>query len=199
MSNMPKRKVILITDGDRVAQATVEEVARQVGGRCISSSAGNPTPLSGEEIVKRIRSAKHDPVLVMFDDCGWNQKGRGERALEYVANHPDIEVLGVIAVASDSRRVFGTQVDVALDQDGNIVHHRVDKDGHEMSREPLRIYGDTVDVLNQIESPIVVGIGDIGKMENHDRADWGAPVTTKAVKMILQHANGELGVEGADL
>lgn len=196
MSNLPKRKVILITDGDRVAQATVEEVARQVGGRCISSSAGNPTPLSGEEIVELIRSAKHDPVLVMFDDCGWNQKGLGERALEYVANHPDIEVLGVIAVASNSRYVSGASVDVALDQDGNIVHHRVDKDGHELLREPLHIYGDTVDVLNQIEVPMIVGIGDIGKMEEHDRAEWGAPVTTKAVEMILKHARWESDSQG---
>ncbi|WP_368784333.1 stage V sporulation protein AE, partial [Acinetobacter baumannii] len=31
-----KRGVILITDGDAAARGTVEEVARQIGGRCIS-------------------------------------------------------------------------------------------------------------------------------------------------------------------
>ncbi|MFS8512909.1 MAG: stage V sporulation protein AE, partial [Planifilum fulgidum] len=89
-----KRKVILITDGDRVAREAVEEVARQVGGRAISASAGNPTPLTGEQLVELILQAKHDPVLVMFDDCGSGGTGRGERAMEYVANHPDVEVLG---------------------------------------------------------------------------------------------------------
>ncbi|GGE10880.1 stage V sporulation protein AE [Marinithermofilum abyssi] len=184
---MAKRRVILITDGDRVAKQTVEEVARQIGGRCISASAGNPSPLSGSQLVKLIQEAAHDPILIMFDDCGSRHKGKGERALEYVASHPDIEVLGVVAVASNSDHVEGVQVHVALDHNGNVVYHGVDKAGHEMNG-PLRIYGDTVDVLNQFQFPYVVGIGDVGKMDKHDDYLWGAPVTTKAVQMILERS-----------
>ncbi|NLJ99876.1 MAG: stage V sporulation protein AE, partial [Clostridia bacterium] len=43
---MKRRKVILITDGDKVARDSVEAVAREVGGRCISLSSGNPTLLT---------------------------------------------------------------------------------------------------------------------------------------------------------
>ncbi|OYD09772.1 stage V sporulation protein AE [Paludifilum halophilum] len=181
-----KRQVILITDGDRVARETVEQVAEKIGGRCISSSAGNPTPLDGPGLVDLIEKAAYDPVLVMFDDCGSRHKGRGETALEYVISHPAIEVLGVVAVASNSDSVEGTPVHVALDQEGHIVGHGVDKDGVEIPDAPLRIYGDTVDVLNRFRLPMVVGIGDVGKMSHHDDRDWGAPVTTKAVMIILE-------------
>lgn len=182
---MNKRKVILITDGDKVAQETVEYVARKVGGRCISASAGNPTPLSGTQLVECIQNAAYDPVLVMFDDCGSKYKGKGERALEVVATHPDIEVLGVVAVASNCSEVEGVAVDVVLDQEGRVVSHGVDKDGVELAQEPLRIKGDTVDVLRQYHFPLVVGIGDVGKMEHHDDRMWGAPVTTEAVRLIM--------------
>jgi len=182
-----KRKVVLITDGDYVAREAVEEVARQVGGRCISSSAGNPTPLSGEQLVERILHAKHDPVLVMFDDCGSGGKGRGERAMEYVANHPQVEVLGAVAVASNNREGEGVLVDILLDRAGNQVAHRVDKNGLEMKGEPPMIWGDTVEVLNRIRVPFIVGIGDIGKMDHFDDVKRGAPVTRKAVELILAH------------
>ncbi|SIS38597.1 stage V sporulation protein AE [Kroppenstedtia eburnea] len=185
---MEKRKVILITDGDRIARETVEEVARQVGGRCISASAGNPTQLTGPDLVRLIQEAAHDPVLVMFDDCGSQGKGPGETALEYVVNHPGVEVLGVVAVASNCYAAVGVEVDVALDRKGNCVKQGVDKDGLAVKGAPLRIYGDTVDVLNQYQFPLVVGIGDVGKMENHDDPLRGAPVTTKAVRLILEQA-----------
>lgn len=180
-----KRKVILITDGDYVAREAVEEVARQVGGRSISASAGNPTPLSGEQLVELILQAKHDPVLVMFDDCGSGGRGRGERAMEYVANHPEVEVLGAVAVASNKRDGEGVPVDILLDRDGNRVMHGVDKDGMEMEGEPPVIWGDTVEVLNKMDVPIIVGIGDIGKMDHFDDVKRGAPVTRKAVELIL--------------
>ena len=47
-----------------------------------------------------ILQTPHDPVFVMFDDSGLQGEGPGETAMKYVAMHPDIEVLGVIAVAS---------------------------------------------------------------------------------------------------
>jgi stage V sporulation protein AE len=180
-----KRKVILITDGDYVAREAVEEVARQVGGRSISASAGNPTPLSGEELVELILQAKHDPVLVMFDDCGSGGPGRGERAMEYVANHPKVEVLGAVAVASNHRGGEGVPVDILLDREGNQVVHGVDKNGLEVEGQPPVIWGDTVEVLNRISVPIIVGIGDVGKMGQFDDVKRGAPVTRKAVELIL--------------
>ncbi|MDA8353803.1 MAG: stage V sporulation protein AE [Firmicutes bacterium] len=184
---MAPRQVILITDGDRVAKETVEEVARQVGGRCISASAGNPTPLTGLELVEQIQMAAHDPVLVMFDDSGSAGKGRGEQALEYVMRHPEVEVLGVVAVASNCYPVQGTPVDIALDREGRIVESSVDKDGLEMIDAPLHIFGDTLDVLNAHQVPIIIGVGDVGKMDHYDDPLWGAPVTTKAVRMILDY------------
>ena len=51
-----KRKVILITDGDEYAKRTVELIAREIGGRCISLSQGNPTTLKGKEIVELIKT-----------------------------------------------------------------------------------------------------------------------------------------------
>lgn len=46
-----KRRVILVTDGDGIAKKAVETAALRIGGRCISKSAGNPTPLSGKKII----------------------------------------------------------------------------------------------------------------------------------------------------
>ena len=81
-----KRKVILITDGDKYAKKAIQYVAREVGGRCISMSQGNPSHLSGKELVRLIHKAKSDPVLVMFDDSGFVGEGAGERAMRIVAN-----------------------------------------------------------------------------------------------------------------
>lgn len=183
-----KRKIILITDGDSVACHAVEEVAMEVGARCISSSAGNPTPLTGEEIIELIHRAKHDPVLVMFDDNGQGGYGRGEQALRYVATHDSIEVLGAIAVASNTDAVEGTHVDMSIDANGKVVIKGVDKEGNvEFGKEP-RIYGDTVDVLDDLDIPIIVGVGDIGKMNGRDHLRHGCPVTRKAVELILNRS-----------
>ena len=56
-----RRRVILITDGDEYARKSLEIVAKEIGGRCISSSHGNPSVLSGPEIIKQIKKADHDP------------------------------------------------------------------------------------------------------------------------------------------
>lgn len=184
---MSKRKVVLITDGDKMAQKAVEVVAKNIGGRCISLSGGNPTPVSGEELVALIKMAAYDPVLVMFDDCGVRGEGKGEEVLRHVATHPEIHVLGAIAVASNCVEGKAISVDLAIDLHGNIVHHGVDKIGNEQSCEPLRISGDTLGVLNEIEVPIIIGVGDIGKMKKMDSWEIGAPVTTKAVELILVH------------
>lgn len=106
-----KRKVILVTDGDIYAAKAIEYAARKTGGRCISQSAGNPSVKTGPELVTMILQTPHDPVFVMFDDSGLQGEGPGETAMKYVAMHPDIEVLGVIAVASKTHYAEWTRVE----------------------------------------------------------------------------------------
>lgn len=180
-----KKKVIFVTDGDIVAKNVIEEVAKKIGGRTISKSAGNPTPLTGSQLVSLIKETPHGPVFVMFDDNGRRYKGKGETAMEYIANHPDIEVIGAIAVASNTQFVDGTSVDFSVDQTSKIVDNGVDKDGR-LVMGPLKVYGDTVDILDQLNIPIIIGIGDIGKMKGHDHLKNGSPVTLKAIQTILE-------------
>jgi stage V sporulation protein AE len=183
-----KRDIIIVTDGDPVAQKAVQEATRQVGGRCISRSGGNPTPLTGKQIVEQILRAKHDPVIVMFDDNGNCDHGDGEEALAFVANHPQMNLLGVVAVASNTPYVNGTQVDFCITNSGEITYSSVDKDGVPRNNEHARVYGDTVDVVEEINAPIVIGIGDVGKMHGNDHVEHGAPITTKALQMILERS-----------
>ncbi|MBU8879184.1 stage V sporulation protein AE [Bacillus sp. FJAT-29790] len=182
-----RRHVILITDGDDYARKTVEHVAREIGGRCISLSHGNPSALDGPQIVKLIKKAVHDPVLVMFDDSGLVGEGGGEKALKYVACHQDIHVLGAIAVAAKTRQAEWTRIDVCIDRDGELTPYGVDKYGlPEM--EIGRLNGDTVYCLDELDIPIIVGIGDIGKMAKKDEFEKGSPITKKAVDLILERS-----------
>ncbi|MGM9927668.1 MAG: stage V sporulation protein AE [Bacillus sp. (in: firmicutes)] len=182
-----KRKVILITDGDEYAKRAIEVVAKDIGGRCISLSQGNPTVLKGPKIVQLIKETPHDPVLVMVDDSGYVGEGVGERAMLYISEHPDIEVLGVIAVASKNRQREWTKVDVCIDRDGELTEYGVDKFGvREM--DIGRITGDTVYSIDSIHAPIVVGIGDVGKMSMIDHYSNGAPITRQAVELILERS-----------
>ncbi|RHW41192.1 stage V sporulation protein AE [Neobacillus notoginsengisoli] len=181
------RRVILVTDGDDYAKRAVECVAEEIGGRAISLSAGNPSVLSGPEIVRLIKMAKNDPVFVMFDDSGQAGEGPGETALKYVAGHPDIEVLGVIAVASNAHHLEWTKVDVCIDREGELTSRGVDKFGIQ-EFETGRINGDTVYCLDSLKVPIIVGIGDIGKMARKDHYEYGAPITKKAAKLILERS-----------
>ncbi|KKI93094.1 stage V sporulation protein AE [Bacillus sp. SA1-12] len=182
-----KRKVILVTDGDEYAARTVEYVAAKIGGRAISRSQGNPTTLSGQEIVQLILEAKNDPVFVMFDDCGLLGEGAGETALKYVAEHQQIEVLGVIAVASKTHQTEWARVDVSIDRFGELTEYGVDKSGLK-DLEVGRISGDTVYCLDLLDVPIIVGIGDIGKMARKDSVNNGCPITMKAVELILERS-----------
>lgn len=177
------RKVILVTDGDTMARKAVEVAAKNVGGRTISKSAGNPTPIPGDKIVNLIRAAKYDPVVIMVDDIGDPGTGKGEKALDILLSNPEIEVLGIVAVASNTEGVMGIEVDFSVDLNGNIIDHAVDKIGNKTRGKKL--YGDTVDIINDYSIPIVVGLGDIGKMKGHDDFKKGAPILTKALKEIL--------------
>lgn len=184
-----KVRVILITDGDSVAQKVIERLAYDLNLRCLSASAGNPTPISGKKIVELLKTVPKDPVLVMFDDKGEPEKGEGELALEYVAKHPDIEVLGAIAVASNTIDIYGVAVDACVSKEGSIVNTSIDKKGEEKNNVFLEstpiIKGDTVDVINELDIPVIIGIGDIGKMRRKDDICRGAPITRKAIEEIL--------------
>ncbi|MCQ5455594.1 stage V sporulation protein AE [Bacillus sp. GM2] len=182
-----KRKVILVTDGDIYAAKAIEYAARKTGGRCISQSAGNPSIKTGPELVSMILETPHDPVFVMFDDSGLQGEGPGETAMKYVAMHGDIEVLGVIAVASKTHYAEWTRVDVSIDAEGELTEFGVDKHGVK-ELDVKRMNGDTVYCLDQLDVPIIVGIGDIGKMNRKDDVEKGSPITMKAVELILERS-----------
>ncbi|MCM3017436.1 stage V sporulation protein AE [Priestia megaterium] len=184
---MKKRRVIIVTDGDEYARKAIEHVAKSVGGRCISRSYGNPTTLTGSQTVDLILQTPYDPVFVMFDDSGFLEEGPGEIALLHVAKHPQVEVLGVIAVASRTHQSEWTRVDVTIDRFGEISHYGVDKSGIQ-ELEVGRINGDTVYCLDQLDIPLVVGIGDIGKMARMDDIEIGCPITEKAARLILERS-----------
>lgn len=178
--------IIVVTDGDRVAQRAVETAAHNIGARCISASAGNPTLLDGEQLVHLIKQAAHEPVVVMFDDKGENGPGKGESALSYLARHPDIKILGALAVASNTEATEGAHVNVSIDCRGKMVNGPVDKLGNSCPGEAL--HGDTVEVLDELNLPVVIGIGDIGKMDFADDYEIGAPLTTKALREIIKRS-----------
>lgn len=196
MKILPKKvQVILITDGDRVAQHVIEEIGASLGLRCISASAGNPTPIRGEEIVNLLKTVPYGPVLVMFDDRGERNKGLGEQAMEYVASHPDIEVLGAVAVASNTTGISGVVADACITGKGELVDDPVDKNGdikHTGSKR-ARITGDTVDVLNDVDVPVIIGVGDIGKMDKADDIRRGAPITRRAIEEVLKRSGVQYG------
>lgn len=185
--NSEKRKVILVTDGDRCARETLERAVVNIGGRVISRSGGNPTPITSDHIVKLVKEAKNDPVIVMVDDRGHLGMGKGEQAMYEIIKHPDIHVLGIVAVASNTKGVRGVKVDCSIDNNGDIIDAPVDKHGNPSDKKVL--YGDTVDIINNCDVPIVVGVGDIGKMEGHDTKEIGAPIITKALELIMKKNN----------
>ncbi len=180
--------IIAVTDGDKMARRTVETAARNVGARCISASAGNPTPLTGEQIVNLVKKAAHDPVVVMLDDRGHEGRGRGESALAYLAGHPDINILGVLAVASNSGFDEGAHVNFSIDRQGKLVDGPVDKFGRPGALLGDELCGDTVELLDNLHLPVVIGIGDVGKMDGADDFTTGAPLTTKALREILKRS-----------
>lgn len=183
-----RRKVIIITDGDRVAGRTVKIAAKNIGARVISLTMGNPTPISGKKVVELIKQAPADPVIIMVDDKGTCGFGKGEQVLEYVAKHPDIDVIGAVAVASNTSGTEGIKVDESVTRDCAIVNGPVDKLGNPEKRGNKYLEGDTVDILSQLNIPVVIGTGDTGKMEFADDCSRGAPITTKALLEIISRS-----------
>lgn len=187
MSNDKRRRVILVTDGDLVARQAVETAAANIGGRAISASAGNPTILSGDSIIELIRTAHNDPVVVMVDDRGHEGKGKGEQALEVIAKSPDIEVLGIVAVASNGKDYSGLPVTCSVTRDGQVMDTSVDKYGNNLN-DTDKISGDTLSVLKELRAPVIIGIGDPGKMDGMDDIAKGSPITTKALQEVLKRS-----------
>lgn len=180
-------QVIFITDGDLATKKVLEYVAIELNCRVISASYGNPTSIDNEELVACVLRAPEVPILIMFDDCGIREKGPGEKAMTYLAKHEEIEVIGAVAVASVTHAREWTHVDVCIDRFGERTAHGVDKEGLQ-ELEIGRINGDTVSILDELEIPYVVGIGDIGKMARFDDVKRGAPITKKAIASILERS-----------
>lgn len=189
-----RRKVIIVTDGDRVAGRTVKVAAKNVGARFISLTTGNPTPILGPEVISLIKQAPHDPVVVLVDDRGECEMGQGEQILKYVAEHPDIEVIGAVAVASNTSNTEGIKVDESVTKEGTIIFGPVNKLGSPEKPGHKYLEGDTVDVLSELNIPIIIGTGDTGKMDFADDYYKGAPVTTKALREIINRSevNGSI-------
>ncbi|MBU5315138.1 stage V sporulation protein AE [Clostridium bornimense] len=178
------KKVIIITDGDNVARRSVEFCAREIGGRCISLSAGNPSHIDSDTLISYINEAPLEPVLVMVDDKGSRGYGRGEENLIHLLINDDIEVIGIVAVASNTFSGSPIKVDVSVTKNLKISDKAVDKYGNE--QKDKNFYGDTINVIEQFKvRPIIVGIGDVGKMHGKDDISLGSPVLMKAVRYIL--------------
>lgn len=179
------KEVIIITDGDNIARQAIECAAKNIGGRCISLSAGNPSMLTSETLIELIKSAKYNPVLVMVDDKGKKGYGNGEVVMTHLLLSDEINVIGIIAVASNTNMGSSVRVDCSVTNKGKKVKNAVDKFGNEIDSEYL--VGDTVNCLHKLKLPYVVGIGDIGKMNGSDDIENGSPIITIAIEEILNN------------
>lgn len=180
---MSKRKVILVTDGDMVAKRAVEIAAGNIGGRCISASAGNPTVLTGHEILEKVGQALYEPIVIMVDDRGIKGEGPGEAAMQTILDNDDVDVLGVVAVSSNGKDCNELDVTCSITKDGEIIESAVDKSGNNTHSD--EVCGDTLSILKNRKNLIIVGIGDPGKMDYKDEVSKGAPITTKALKEVM--------------
>ncbi|WP_027340011.1 stage V sporulation protein AE [Halonatronum saccharophilum] len=182
------KRVIIVTDGDNVAKRAVEKATENLDLRVISRSAGNPTPCDGEKVLDMIESCPKDPVVIMVDDQGYSGCGKGEQVMEKVVQSENIEVLGIVAVASNTPAVSGVKPNFSITRDGNLVNLPVDKYGTQEGKNHQILEGDTVDIINEFSDLMVVGIGDLGKMSGKDSFEVGAPITTKAIEEILKRS-----------
>ncbi|GAF12100.1 LOW QUALITY PROTEIN: stage V sporulation protein AE [Bacillus sp. JCM 19046] len=180
-------QVIFVTDGDLATKKVLELVASELDCRVISASYGNPSTIDKEELAACILRALDVPILIMFDDCGIREKGPGEEAMTFLAHHNEINVIGAVAVASQTHAREWTHVDLCIDRFGERTAYGVDKEGLQ-ELEIGRINGDTVSILDELNIPFVVGIGDIGKMARFDDVKRGAPITKKAIASILERS-----------
>jgi len=181
------RRVVIVTDGDCTALESVERACDNLGARCISITGcrnTKDTHWTPKEVEELVLSSPRDPVVVLVDDEGFQGEGGGERIIRHLVGSDRIKVVGVVAVASNLQEGVGATVHASITADGNIVDQPVNKDG-DVDDSNGEIKGDTVEVLNELNIPLVVGLGDPGKMNMADDAKQGAPLTTKAIKWLL--------------
>lgn len=180
-------RVIIVTDGDWTARQAVETAAHALKLHPLKAVAGNPMPLTGPQVLQKILQAPCEPVVLMVDDKGHKGVGAGERVIEYLLYQSEqVEVLGVIAVASHSR-ARGTRVDYSVTGDLQVVKgHPVTKEGTLEPPRHRRLEGDTVQILDRYPDLLVVGCGDPGKMDGQDSIINGAEVTRKCLELILE-------------
>ncbi|MGE5544128.1 MAG: stage V sporulation protein AE [Bacillota bacterium] len=180
-----KKRVILVTDGDENAQEAIIQACKNEGLYPMLSSGGNPTPLTGERLAWEIKQAPYDPVVVMLDDRGKVGEGSGEKALEHLLLDESLDVLGVIAVASNTDRARGVEVSKSVDRYGHVVKQPVDKYGEPEPVGHHLLEGDTSEILARFPWVKVVGVGDLGKMKGRDDPAHGAMITTRCIKELL--------------
>lgn len=179
------KKVIIITDGDEYARKTLDYLVNQLGGTCLSYLSDNPTKALPEEVIQAVHDAKKEPVYVLIDDAGTQGIGSGERILLALNEDPEVEIIGAIAVAAHTKNMEWSRFTLAIDHNGELIPNGVDKQGVRLP-EIGRINGDTIYALDQIDLPIVIAIGDIGKMHGRDDLKKGSPITRKAIEIILE-------------
>ena len=93
--------------------------------------------MPGKKVIELIRQAKWDPVVVMADDKGNVGEGSGESVIRDIAESPDIEIIGVLAVASNSVGVLGIDVDFSITKYRNLVNKSVDKCGNPLDGKTI--------------------------------------------------------------
>ncbi|MDL4840745.1 stage V sporulation protein AE [Aquibacillus rhizosphaerae] len=180
-----QKKVIVITDGDEYARKTLDYLAGEIGGTSLSYLSDNPTHVSPSEVKHAIYNTSKDPVYVLIDDAGIPGVGAGEKILLELVDDPKIEIIGVIAVAAHTKNTEWSRFTFAIDHYGELIPYGVDKQGVRLP-EIGRINGDTVYSLDQLDLPIIIAIGDIGKMQGKDDIKKGSPITRKAIEIILE-------------
>lgn len=185
-SCLSRVRVIIVTDGDETAKKAIEVAAQALSLFPLKITAGNPTRLTGKEVLNYILQSPYEPVVVMVDDNGEKGMGPGERVIEYLLSCPEqVKILGLVAVASDAR-VEGVVVDRSVTYDGRVTIKPVDKYGREEKIGHYRLEGDTVEVLRKHSRSLIIGCGDPGKMNGYDAIKHGAAITRKCFQEILE-------------
>lgn len=183
-------RVILVTDADCTAKDAVETAAKRVGSRCISlSGCRHPEDvrLTPQDIEELVHSAEHDPIVLMVDDEGHVGEGVGEAVIRHLAQAPGIEILGVVAVASNTVEAHPINVQASITRHGEVVSGAVNKGG-DLDGTGSALQGDTTEVLEELGIVNIVGIGDPGKMGHADSPQHGAEITTKALQEVLKRS-----------
>lgn len=181
------QKVIFVTDGDAIACKAIIRATKTLSIGHVILSGGNPTCCSYEDLLKKVKASEYPITVVLFDDAGQVEIGKGETLMKQLAEEEEMDIIGALAVSSADRSADWTRVDVSIDRNGQLVSQGVDKEGIP-DLEDHKVHGDTVYVLDQLDIKTVVGIGDLGKMAGRDDPHKGAKITTKALKLIIERS-----------